>query len=64
MNEGKPSIAKISASDVAGSKTPSKFEWTFTEPDQSKVFRGGAKSIRINGEDKIIASVGGSTTLI
>lgn len=38
-----------------GSTKPSKFDWTYTEKDI--IYRGGTKSIRIDGEDTIYASV-------
>jgi hypothetical protein len=41
---------------VNASTKPKKFDWTYAEPDV--IYRGGTKSIRIDGEDTIYASVG------
>ena len=62
MMEGKPFVAKLKASDVNGSKAPKSFEWTYTEPDI--MYRGGTKSVRIDGEDTIYASVGRESAII
>lgn len=56
MMEGKPFVAKIKESDVKGAKAPKSFEWTYAEPDT--IYRGGTKSVRIDGEDTIYANVG------
>lgn len=61
--EGKSFIGKIKASDIAGSKAPKKFEWTYVEERKDKAYRGGTKSIKIDSQDNVYASVGEMTVL-
>lgn len=67
VTEGKPFIAKISASDAAGSSAPSSFDWTYSMSDS--IYTGSTKSIRIQSDstyanERIFAVVGATSSAV
>ena len=62
VDKTNPFIAKISAADAAGSKTPAKFEWTYTERDKS--YSGSVKSLKVSPFDGNIYGLTKGTSLI
>lgn len=62
ITEAKPFIAKISASDYAGSSAPTSWVWSHTETDAT--YAGSTKSMRLDSNDNIYANVGTRTSVI
>lgn len=62
VTEGKPFIAKLSASDANGSTVPSSFAWTYSLTESEYI--GSTKSIRIDSSEKIYAVVGSASAAV
>ena len=62
INDNEPYIAKVDATDAAGSVAPTSFVWEHTVTDAA--YEGITKSMRLDSSDNIYAIIGSEPTII